>query len=328
MSDSFDLSKSNIPESDGREQPGLPETAPGIVEPQTYVYGADKPVDYVPRRVVSLVPSLTESLCDLNLADRLIGVTDYCIRPASIVQRLPKVGGTKNPDIARIIALRPDLVLMNREENREEDSLALQAAGIPIWATHPDTIREALDLLWAIMDLFEEGSASARVRLIEIKYEWTLGVTMDKPARRVFVPIWRDPWMTINKHTYIHDVLRVCGGENVFADRERHFPLAADLGLTSALPADDPRVADRDLRYPRVSLEEIVAAQPEIVLLPDEPYTFTDLDAADFGALDIPAARTKSIYVVDGSLLSWHGTRVSYALRELPGIFVEDLATN
>src|SRR5579859_427842 len=164
----------------------------------TYGYQIERPVDYVPRRVVSLVPSLTESLCDLNLADRLIGVTDYCTRPAEIVRRLPKVGGTKNPDIARISALHPDLVLMNREENREADAQALQAAGIPIWVTHPNTVREALDLLWAIMDIFEEGSASARVRLIEIKYEWTLGVTTNATPRRVFVPIWRDPWMTIN----------------------------------------------------------------------------------------------------------------------------------
>jgi len=321
MSDKFDMS--NMP-----DQPDRSESLPVDSDKLTYSYGADKPVEYVPRRVVSLVPSLTESLCDLNLADRLIGVTNYCTRPANIIQRLPKLGGTKNPDIARIIALHPDLVLMNREENRKADALALQAAGIPIWVTQPDTIREALDLLWTIMDLFEEGSASARIRLIEIKYEWTLGVTTDKTTRRVFVPIWRDPWMTINKQTYIHDVLRVCGGENVFADRERQFPLAADLSITDVNTGDDHQNTERDVRYPRISIEEIVAAQPEIVLLPDEPYAFSDLDAADFGALDIPAAHSNSIYVVDGSLLSWHGTRVAYALRELPGLFVEDLALN
>jgi len=281
----------------------------------------EQPVDYVPRRVVSLVPSLTESLCDLNLADRLVGVTEYCTRPAEIVRRLPKVGGTKNPDIARIVTLHPDLVLMNREENREADAQALRAAGVPIWVTQPDTIRAALDLLWTIMDIFEEGSASARVRLIEIKYEWTLAVTTNMTARRAFVPIWRDPWMTINRNTYIHDVLRVCGAENVFADRERRFPLAADLGEADVLPADDPRLAGRDVRYPRINLAEVVTAQPEIVLLPDEPYAFGEIDAAEMAQLDTPAARTNSIYLVDGSLLTWHGTRVAYALRELPPIF-------
>jgi len=287
----------------------------------TYEYRMEHPVDYVPRRVISLVPSLTESLCDLNLADRLIGVTNYCTRPAEVVRRLPKVGGTKNPDIARIIALRPDLVLMNREENRAADAEALQANGVPIWVTEPATVRAALDLLWTIMDVFEEGSASARVRLIEIKYEWTLGVTTNVPPRRVFVPIWCDPWMTFNHETYVHDLLRVCGAENVFAERDRQFPLAADLGQADPLPADDPRVVGRDVRYPRISLEEVVAAQPDIVLLPDEPYAFGDADAAEIAGLDIPAAHTNSIYLVDGSLLTWHGTRIAYALRELPPIF-------
>ncbi len=287
----------------------------------TYEYRMERPVEYVPRRVISLVPSLTESLCDLNLADRLIGVTDYCTRPAEVVRRLTKVGGTKNPDIARIIALHPDLVLMNREENRQADAEALQAAGVPIWVTQPNTVREALDLLWAIMDVFEEGSASARVRLTEIKYEWTLGVTTNVTPRRVFAPIWRDPWMTINRNTYMHDILRVCGAENVFANRERQFPLAADLGQAEPLPVDDARVAGRDVRYPRISLDEVVAAQPEIVLLPDEPYAFGEADAAEMARLDIPAASTNAIYLVDGSLLSWHGTRIAYALRELPPIF-------
>jgi ABC-type Fe3+-hydroxamate transport system substrate-binding protein len=234
---------------------------------------------------------------------------------------LPKVGGTKNPDIARIIDLHPDLVLMNREENRKADAEALQAAGVPIWVTEPNTVRAALDLLWTIMDIFEEGSASARVRTIEIKYEWTLGVATIATPRLVFVPIWRDPWMTVNRNTYVHDVLRVCGAENVFADRERHFPQAADLAQLEPLAPDDIRVAGRDMRYPRINLTEVVSAQPEIVLLPDEPYAFGEADAAQIAQLDIPAARTNSIYLVDGSLLTWHGTRVAYALRELPPIF-------
>src|ERR1700681_4145613 len=106
----------------------------------TYSYQMERPTESVPRRVVSLVPSMTESLCDLNLADRLIGITDYCTRPADVVARLQKLGGTKNPNIPAIIALHPDLVLMNREENREADAQALQAAGIPIWVTHPNTV--------------------------------------------------------------------------------------------------------------------------------------------------------------------------------------------
>jgi ABC-type Fe3+-hydroxamate transport system substrate-binding protein len=283
-----------------------------------YAYQMEKPVDYVPQRVVSLVPSITESLFDLNLGSRVIGVTDYCTRPAEGVRRLPRLGGTKNPNIEAIVALRPDLVIMNQEENRRADAEALQAAGIPTWVTHPNTVREALDLLWTIMDVFEEPSMVPRVRLIEVAYEWTLGVTKEQTPKRVFVPIWRDPWMTFNRETYIHDLLNTCGAENVFADRERRYPLQADLGHAEALPAGDPRLQDRDTRYPRITLDEVVAAQPEIVLLPDEPYAFTQADADEIARLDIPAARNGQIHLVDGSLLTWHGTRIAYALRDLP----------
>ncbi len=284
----------------------------------SYAYQMERPVDYVPQRVVSLVPSMTESLFDLNLGSRVIGVTDYCTRPAEGVRRLPRLGGTKNPNIEAIVALRPDLVIMNQEENRRADAEALQAAGIPTWVTHPNTVREALDLLWTIMDVFEEPSMVPRVRLIEVAYEWTLGVTKEQTPKRVLVPIWRDPWMTFNRETYIHDLLSTCGAENVFADRVRRYPLRADLGLAEALPADDPRLQDRDTRYPRITLEEVVAAQPEIVLLPDEPYVFTQADADEIARLDIPAARNGQIHLVDGSLLTWHGTRIAYALRDLP----------
>lgn len=288
---------------------------------ETYAYRMEKPVDYVPQRVVSLVPSVTESLFDLNMGSRVIGVTDYCTRPAEAVSKLPRLGGTKNPNIEHIIALRPDLVIMNEEENRKPDWEQLQAAGVPVWVTHPNTVREALDLLWTMMDVFEEPSMVPRVRLIEIAYEWTLGVTRELTPKRTFVPIWRDPWMTFNRNTFVHDMLRVCGGENVFADRDRRYPLAAEYGEAEPIPVDDPRMENLDVRYPRISLDEVVAAQPEIVLLPDEPYTFTQTDADEIAQLDIPAAQNRQIHLVDGSLLTWHGTRIAYALRDLPLLF-------
>jgi ABC-type Fe3+-hydroxamate transport system substrate-binding protein len=289
--------------------------------PEAYTFNIERPVEFVPQRVVSLVPSITESLFDLNLGGRVVGVTDYCKYPAEQVARLPKVGGTKNPDLEKISALRPDLVMMNSEENRKEDAEALKAAGIAVWVTQPNTVREALDLLWQIMDIFEEPSMVPRVRLIDVTYEWIHGITLEITPRRVFAPIWRDPWMTINRDTYVHDLLRLCGGLNVFADRDRLYPLKADLGEAAPLAADDPRVAGRDVRYPRVTLDEIVAAQPEVILLPDEPYFFTEADAAELSKLDIPAARTNEIHLVDGSVLTWHGTRLAYALRDLPPLF-------
>lgn len=277
------------------------------------------------RRVVSLVPSLTESLFDLNLGDRLVGRTEYCIYPADKVGSIPTFGGTKNPDIAGIIALKPDLVLMNREENRLEDARALYQAGIRVWATHPKTVANVFTLLWNIMDVFHETSMVARVRLIEYSYDWVSGISQAKDDAgeicKVFVPIWKDPWMTFNADTYMHDLLRVCGGTNVFAERQRLYPLKADLGQSAPYAPDDPRIQGRDTRYPRITLDEIIASQPDVVLLPSEPYAFTEADIATFANLDIPAAKNGRIHLVEGSYLTWHGTRLAYALNELPLLF-------
>lgn len=290
----------------------------------TYASRYESPVDTPPRRVVSLVPSMTETLFDLDLGSRLIAITDYCTRPPGALDHLPRVGGTKNPDCDQIIALAPDLVIVSDEENRREDAETLRAAGLALWVTGPRSLFETLNLLWSVMYIFDHPVMVPRVREIERAYDYTLSASQAIEPVRVFAPIWRDPWMTFNRDTYAHDVLRVCGGANVFADRERRFPLAADLGQADPLPDDDPRVAGRDRRYPRVTLDEIVAAQPEVVLLPDEPYPFGE-DAADlFATLDIPAARTGRIHLIDGSLLTWPGTRAAYALRDLPPLLMPE----
>ncbi|NLX09373.1 MAG: ABC transporter substrate-binding protein [Chloroflexi bacterium] len=297
---------------------------PDQTDDRVFRWERPAPVGEPPRRVVSLVPSLTESLFDLDLGDRLIAITSYCVRPADRVQLLPKVGGTKNPDIELIIRLKPDLVLLNDEENRREDAAALQSAGIPIWVTGPRTVHDAINVLWNIMDIFDHPVMVPRVHEIERACDYTLGASLADEPVRVFAPIWRDPWMTFNADTYAHDVLRVCGGANVFAERERQFPLAADLGQAEALPPDDPRVAGHDRRYPRITLDEVIAARPEVVLLPDEPYAFAGDDVQLFREMDIPAAHDERIYLIDGSLLTWHGTRLAYALRDLPGLLARE----
>jgi len=178
--------------------------------------------------------------------------------------------------------------------------------------------------LWNIMDVFDHPVMVPRVREIERAYDYTFGASRTQNPVRVFVPIWRNPWMTCNKDTYTHDVLRVCGATNVFAERERRFPLEADLGQTPAWADDDPRIAGRDRRYPRITLDEVVEAQPDVILLPDEPYSFTEAAADTLRALDVPAAHTERIHIVDGSLLTWHGTRVAYALRDLPALLMKE----
>lgn len=292
---------------------------PDLVARHTHAYDYSLPIDFVPYRVVSLVPSLTESLFELNLGPRVVGVTDYCIYPEA-ARALPKVGGTKNPDLEKIKALEPDLVMLNSEENRREDAEALQAAGIPIWVTQPNTVRDAIELLWQIMEAFEEASMVHRVRLIEITYEMLRRYAEQNPPVRAFVPIWRDPWMTFNAQTFAHDLLFTCGALNVFAERERQFPLAADLGQAAPLPPDDRRRIGRDTRYPRITLAEVEALQPEIILLPTEPYAFSEADALAFDGLDVPAVRNGHVYIVEGSWITWHGTRIARAFRNLPPV--------
>lgn len=289
-----------------------------------YYYDPQKPTAESAQRIVSLVPSMTETLFDLNLGNRLVGVTDYCVHPADKVASLPRVGGTKNPDVDYILSLQPDLVFANEEENREADVKALDDAGISVWVSTPRTVQDVFNQIWDVMDAFRETSMVPRVRLIEYQYDWVLGMSQQRAAAgeftRVFVPIWDSPLMTFNADTYAHDVLRVCGGMNVFAERERQYPLGADLGQSKPYTADDPRMERRDTRYPRVTEDEIVAAQPDVVLLPSEPYQFSQDDVSRFAALDIPAAHNDRIHLVDGTYLTWHGTRLAYALNELPQI--------
>ncbi len=290
---------------------------------RTYIYRMDAPVSQPPRRVVSLVPSVTESLFDLSLGDRLVAVTDYCIHPAEDVARLPRIGGTKNPDVRRIVELAPDLVIANQEENRKEDVLALEAAGVPVWVTFPRTVSDAVNLLWNIMHVFDEPVMVPRVRLIEQTLDWVRRLGEQYLAarpQRVFVPIWLEPLMTFNADTYAHDLLRVCGVVNVFGERQRRYPLRADLGEAEPYAPDDPQVAGRDTRYPRVTWEEVVAAQPDLILLPDEPFAFNETHIALFAGLEVPAARNGRVIMVDGSLLHWHGTRLARALVTLPAL--------
>ncbi len=243
--------------------------------------------------------------------------------PAAARQR-PSVGGTKNPDVERIVALRPDLVLANREENPRAVVEALRERGIPVWVSFPRTVDEALEVLWGVVRLFRREEAALRVEMLQRAVE-VQRMAAPEPPRRVFCPIWFDRlqdgtpwWMTFNASTYIHDLLALMGGANVFAQRERRYPLAADLGR--ATPQDP---AGRDTRYPRVTVEEVLEAAPEVVLLPSEPYPFDERHRAE--VLDwlagTPAARDEREFLVEGSLLTWHGTRLGKALQVLPALF-------
>ncbi len=280
-----------------------------------------------PKRIVSLVPSLTETVCDFGRRSALVGRTDYCIYPADVAA-VPTVGGTKNPDLQSVLDLKPDLVLANHEENRPADLEALRAAGLPVAVSCPLTVAECLDMLWRMAVLLRVPEMAQRVDQIERAYEWQVRAVEAEPRLTAFCPIWREPhsqmpaswWMTIERRTYTHDVLRVVGLDNVFADRPRRYPLAADLGQA---PAEDAGM--RDTRYPRVSSMEVAAQDPEVVLLPTEPYPFADVDQDGFRTqfAGMAAVRHNRVCVVDGTLLTWAGTRVARTLSRLPALIAD-----
>ena len=259
-----------------------------------------------PERIVSLVPSITESLFALGLGERVVGVTNWCVHPAERVAALPKVGGTKDADTDAISKLAPDLVIANQEENTRRVVDALDRQGLDVWVTYPRTVREGAELLLELSRLGASERARSEVAqpVIEaVEAAETARSSSGRPRPRVFCPIWRDPWMAPSRDTYIHDMIDLCGGENVTA---------------GALP-DDPRRRRRAQpeRYPKLRIEEIVALAPDVVWLPDEPYSFTETDVCELAALEMPAAAAARIHLIDGTWVSWYGPRIRQAIQAL-----------
>jgi ABC-type Fe3+-hydroxamate transport system substrate-binding protein len=246
-----------------------------------------------PERIVSLVPSLTEALFAFGVGTRVVGRTRYCLWPPRAVGKVPVVGGTKKVDVPRLLELEPDLVVAVREENSRDNVEGIQEAGVPVFVGAPESVEGALWLLRELARVVEAPRTDAVLGPIERVYgRLREGVERANP-RRLFVPIWKNPYMSVGSDTYAHDVLETCGGENVCG------------GST---------------RYPIFTLEEVEAAQPEIVLLPDEPYPFSAEDLEDFYALDIPAAQEDRIHLVDGKLLTWYGPRMASSLTQLAAL--------
>jgi ABC-type Fe3+-hydroxamate transport system substrate-binding protein len=281
------------------------------------------------RRIVSLVPSDTYNLFALGAGERVIGRTRYCVEPAEEVGRIPVVGGTKDADVAAIVALAPDIVIANQEENSENDIRALEDAGLKVYVSFPRRVADGLahlGRLAKILGFDRDPVGGARAKEVITRGYHTLREAQARRAAvrplRAFLPIWADPLMTANKDTFLSDALDLAGAANVFADRDRRYPLAADLGAARPLPPE--RVEGRDTRYPRVTLDEVVQRAPEIVLLPDEPHPFTEADAQRFRDADIPAAKHGGVVFCDGKDSMWYGARALAGLPRLTAL-VDDV---
>ncbi len=225
------------------------------------------------RHVVSLVPSLTESVAAGD-PGALVGATDWCTHPAEL--DVARVRGTKNPDVAAIVALRPDIVLANKEENRELDVRRLREAGVPVWVTDIESVEQALRSLrrlfvdalrWPVPGWLDDADTA-----------WAAAPPTER--LRVVIPIWRDPWMVVGPRTFTGDLADRLGLDNVFADA--------------------------DSRYPHTTVEEIAARRPDVVLLPDEPYAFTGDDGPE-------ALPDLGCVLVEGRALTWYGPSLATA---------------
>lgn len=242
-------------------------------------------------RIVSLVPSLTEALFTFGVGDKVVGRTSYCTQPPRAVGRVAKVGGTKKVNLERVLSLCPDLVVAVREENVRTDVKAIEEAGVPVLLGTPETVEQAIGLLKELANRVQapRKRAAMVIDAIERVYEKLKTEPLAKKPR-VFVPIWKKPYMSVGGDTYIHDVLMTCGGDNVCGDHTR---------------------------YPTVSLEDIEDSDPEVILIPDEPYPFSAEDLPEFYEMNIVAAHKERIHLIDGKLLSWYGPRMASSLTQL-----------
>ena len=239
-------------------------------------------VTHPPQRIVSLVPSLTELIADLGLADRVVGLTHFCVFPRELYERSTRIGGTKKAKIAQIQALEPDLVIANKEENEREQVEAIKRF-CPVWVSEVYDIPSALAMIQRLSAVV--GAARAGSELAErigqgVKHLPTLG------ERQGLYMIWRKPYMAAGGVTFIHEMMRQIGITNILADRNR---------------------------YPQLEQAELQRLAPELVLLSSEPYPFKERHIEELRSL-FPYA---TFQLVDGSMFSWYGSRIEKAVPYL-----------
>jgi ABC-type Fe3+-hydroxamate transport system substrate-binding protein len=233
-------------------------------------------------RIVSLVPSITELICDLGLAGQLAGRTGFCVHPRQTLKCVPKIGGTKDVDLAKVRALAPTHVVLNIDENEKPTAEALAQFVPHLIVTHPLGPLDNLPLYRLIGGIFgREQAAAALCAKFQRTHDALAQAARAWPRQRVLYLIWKDPWMTVARDTYISRTLALAGWDTVPA------------GATA--------------RYPRVTLDEIWPQDADLILLSSEPYRFRARHVAELQAL--PALRGKTVTLIDGEMTSWYGSR-------------------
>lgn len=254
--------------------------------PATNIYkdqlGREVVIPYPPRRIISLVPSQTELLYDLGLDEEVIGITKFCIHPDSWFRQKTRIGGTKQLHLDQILALQPDLVIANKEENTA-DQVQYLMQQVPVWVSDIHHLDDALDMIRSIGNMTGKDERASQItdnislgfRQLEEEMQSL------KPLRTAYF-IWREPWMVAGGDTFIHTMLGYCRLENIFAGTPR---------------------------YPAIGMESVSVEECQLVLLSSEPYPFKDKHMAEIQAL-LPGIRVE---LVDGEMFSWYGSRLEKA---------------
>ena len=246
----------------------------------------------IPKRIISLVPSQTEYLCDIGLQDQIVGCTKFCIHPSNIKQNASIIGGTKTLNLALIQSLKPDIIIGNKEENEQSQIETLQK-DFPVWMSDISNLTTALEMMQKLADLFQKAKEGKQI-CNQITNDFA-AFNQAKNPKKVLYLIWKDPYMLAGKQTFINDLLERIGLENA----------------ASALPNPN--------RYPNITLSEIEQINPSIILLSSEPYPFKEKHRIAFQQL-LPSA---SIQVVDGEMFSWYGSRLLQSVAYFKQVFPE-----
>ena len=233
-------------------------------------------LNYLPKRIVSLVPSQTELLFALGLDAETVGITKFCVHPPSWFKTKESVGGTKTIDLAKIKSLKPDLIIANKEENAKEQIEAI-AKDYPVWLTDVNNLANALSMI-ADIGMLTGTSAASKALINSISKVFKEMPEIQKPVKTAYL-IWRKPYMTIGGDTFINDMLQQCGLENIFSDKKR---------------------------YPEINIEDLPIAHCQLLLLSSEPYPFKQIHIDELRSL-LPGTK---IILADGEFFSWYGSRL------------------
>lgn len=248
-----------------------------------------------PKRIISLVPSQTELLYDLGLHDEIVGITKFCIHPDEWFRSKTRVGGTKKLNFEVIKQLQPDLIIGNKEEN-EKEQIEYLMRDYPVWMSDIYTLKDALDMINRIGALTNKQQEALTLKLnIEAAFRQLESLRKNTPLKTVAYFIWKDPWMVAASNTFIDNMLTRCGLTNVFAANNS--------------------------RYPEVTAEQLVAANPEVIFLSSEPYPFKEKHMQEFQSM-CPSAK---VVIVDGEMFSWYGSRLLKAAPYFEKLIRESL---